>query len=118
MALSRLSAQTEDARPYAESLAQSTAVTSSSKRVTVTTGPNTSRWLSAAGEQGRLVIKIRAGMHGGAGDALDMRLTKGALDETGLSVALARTDQRADRVVRVRLAGNAQVAHGITQLRG
>lgn len=56
-------------------------------------------------------------MHGGAGDALDRRLTKGALDETGLSVALARTDQRTDRVVRVGLAGKAQVAHGITQLR-
>ncbi|MCY1403627.1 hypothetical protein D9M71_188150 [compost metagenome] len=44
MALSRFCVHTEDARPYSESLAQSTACDSSSKRVTVTTGPNTSRW--------------------------------------------------------------------------
>nr|GFD59472.1 hypothetical protein [Tanacetum cinerariifolium] len=34
----------DEASPYSESLAQSTAWDNSSKRVTVTTGPNTSRW--------------------------------------------------------------------------
>ncbi|MNF78219.1 hypothetical protein D3C84_603920 [compost metagenome] len=73
--------------------------------------------LFAAGEQGRLVIEAGAGMHGGAGHPLDMRLAKGALDETGHPVALTGADQRADLVVRVGLAGKAQAAHGITQLR-
>ncbi|MDT4841527.1 hypothetical protein FQZ97_753850 [compost metagenome] len=67
--------------------------------------------LLAAGQQGRLVIEAGAGMHGGAGDTFDMRLAEGALDEAGHAVALARADQRADFIVLVALAGEAQAGH-------
>ncbi|MCY1403626.1 hypothetical protein D9M71_188140 [compost metagenome] len=55
-------------------------------------------------------------MHSGTGDALDMRLAKGAFDETGDAVTLARADQRADLIISIALAGKAQAADGRPQL--
>ncbi|KAF1029601.1 MAG: hypothetical protein GAK37_01689 [Pseudomonas sp.] len=64
--------------------------------------------LFATGEQSGLVIKARAGMHGGAGDAFDMRLAQGALHKAGHAVALAGADERAQFVVGIALAGKPQ----------
>src|SRR5471032_3692877 len=54
--------------------------------------------LFAAGQQRRLVIEAGTGVHRRTGDAFDVRLTEGALDETRHAIALAGTDQRTDFV--------------------
>ncbi|MNK74712.1 hypothetical protein D3C87_942320 [compost metagenome] len=51
-------------------------------------------------------------MHRGTGHPLDVRLAEGALDETGDAVALAGADQRADLIIGITFAGEAQAADG------
>ena len=71
--------------------------------------------LQAARQQGRLVVEPRPGVGRGAGDQFDMRLAERSLDEAGDAIALAATYQRADLVVLIALAGEAQAGNRLAQ---
>ena len=51
----------------------------------------------------------------GTGDQFDMRLTERSLDEAGDAIALAATYQRADLIVLIALAGEAQAGNRLAQ---
>lgn len=110
---------TDEASPYSESLAHSTACSVFEARDADHRAKHLALHdfvtLQAARQQGRLVVEPRPGVGRGAGDQFDMRLAERSLDEAGDAIALAATYQRADLVVLIALAGEAQAGNRLAQ---